>query len=60
MGKIARRVGIAFAVFVIASFAIAFVAEVLYGSANFLAYVFAAGVAACVYLGILLRDRRDT
>lgn len=58
MVKVARRVGIAFAAFVIAWFAIVLVAERLFGSANFLAYVFAAGVAAGVYLVILLRDRR--
>jgi hypothetical protein len=56
--KVARRVAIAFGAFVIAWFAIVLVAEWLFGSANFLAYLFAAGVAIGVYLVILRRDRR--
>ena len=58
MFKIARRVGISAVAFVIAWFVIVLVAERLFGSANFLAYVLAAGVAVGCYLAILLRDRR--
>jgi hypothetical protein len=58
MIKIARRVGIALGSFVIAWFAISYVAVWIFGSANFLAYVFAAAVAAGVYLALLGRDRR--
>ena len=57
MFKTARRVGIALGSFVIAWFAIVNVAVWLFGSANFLAYVFAAVVAVSVYLALLLRDR---
>ncbi len=58
MFKIARRVGIAFGSFVIAWFAVTWVAEWLFGSANFLVWVIAAVVGAGVYLDILRRDRR--
>ncbi len=58
MAKIARRVGIAFSSFVIAWFAVALVAEWLFGSGNFLVWVFAAVVGAGVYLAILRHDRR--
>jgi hypothetical protein len=58
MVKTARRVGIAFGAFVIALVAISLVAVWLFGSSNFLAYVFAAVVGAGTYLAILLRDRR--
>jgi hypothetical protein len=57
MVKIARRVGIAFGSFVIAWFAVLFVAERLFGSGNFLVWVFAAVVGAGVYLVLLRRDR---
>ena len=58
MFKIARRVGIAFGSFVIAWFAVTWVAEWLFGSANFLVWVIAVVVGAGVYLDILRRDRR--
>jgi hypothetical protein len=58
MVKVARRVGIAFGAFVIALVAISLVAVWLFGSSNFLAYVFAAVVGAGTYLAILRRDRR--
>ena len=58
MLKIARRVGIAFGAFVIAWFAVSLVAGWLFGSGNFLVWVFAALVGAGVYLDILRRDRR--
>jgi hypothetical protein len=58
MDKIARRVGIAFGAFVIAWFAVTWLAEWLFGSANFLAWVIAAVVGVGVYLDILRRDRR--
>jgi len=56
--KIARRVGIALGSFVIAWLAVSLVAGWLFGSANFLVWVFAAVVGAGVYLDILRRDRR--
>ena len=58
MSKTARRVGIAFGAFVVALFAVTLVAQWLFGSANFLAYIIAAVVGAGVYLEILRRDRR--
>ena len=58
MLKIARRVGIAFGAFVIAWVAVSLVAGWLFGSGNFLVWVFAAFVGAGVYLDILRRDRR--
>ena len=58
MFKIARRVGIAFGTFVIAWLALSLVAGWLFGSGNFLVWVFAAVVGAGVYLDILRRDRR--
>ena len=58
MFKIARRVGIALGSFVIAWLAVSLVAGWLFGSANFLVWVFAAVVGAGVYLDILRRDRR--
>ncbi len=58
MYKIARRVGIAFGSFVIAWFAVTWLAEWLFGSANFLVWVIAAVVGVGVYLDILRRDRR--
>ena len=60
MVKVARRVGIAFAAFVIAWFAIANVAGWIFGSSNFLGWVFAAVVGAGVYFYMLRRDRRDS
>ena len=56
--KLARRLGIAFGSFVIAWLAVLFVAIWLFGSGNILVWVFAAAVAAGVYLEILRRDRR--
>jgi hypothetical protein len=56
--KIARRVGIALGSFVIAWFAVSFVAGWLFGSGNFLVWVLAAVVGAAVYLDISRRDRR--
>jgi hypothetical protein len=58
MTAVARRIGLAFGSFVIAWFAILFVAESLYGSGNFLVWVFAALVGAGVYLILVWRDRR--
>ena len=58
MFKLARRVGIALGAFVIAWLAIALVAVWLFGSGNFLVWVFAAVVGAGVYLDLLRRDRR--
>jgi hypothetical protein len=58
MSKIARRVGIAFGSFVIAWFAVTWLAEWVFGSANFLVWVIAAVVGVGVYLDILRRDRR--
>jgi hypothetical protein len=58
MFKIARRVGIAFGSFVIAWLAVSLVAVWLFGSGNFLVWVFAAVVGAGVYLEMLRRDRR--
>ena len=58
MAKVARRVGIAFGSFVIAWLAISIVAGWLFGSGNFLVWVFAAVVGAGVYLVLLWRDRR--
>jgi hypothetical protein len=58
MLKVARRVGIALGSFVIAWFAISFVAKWLFGSGNFLVWVLAAVVGAGVYLAVLRRDRR--
>ena len=58
MFKIARRVAIALGSFVIAWFAILFVADRLFGSGNVLVWVFAAVVGAAVYLDLLRRDRR--
>jgi len=58
MAKLARRVGIAFGSFVIAWLAVSLVAGWLFGSGNILVWVFAAVVAAGVYLAILRRDRR--
>jgi hypothetical protein len=58
MSKAARRVGIAFGSFVIAWLAIALVARWLFGSGNFLVWVFAAVVGAGVYVVLLWRDRR--
>ncbi len=58
MSKTARRVGIAFGSFVIAWFAIAQVAVWLFGSGNFLVWVFAAVVGVVAYLYLLWRDRR--
>jgi hypothetical protein len=57
MAKVARRVAIAFGAFVIAWLAIALVAVWLFGSGNFLVWVFAAVVGAGVYLVLLRRDR---
>ena len=58
MSKTARRVGIAFGSFVFAWIAIALVAVSLFGSGNFLVWVFAAVVGVAVYLYLLWRDRR--
>jgi hypothetical protein len=58
MSKTRRRVGIAFGSFVIAWLAIALVAVWLFGSGNFLVWVFAAVVGVAVYLYLLWRDRR--
>jgi hypothetical protein len=58
MRLVVRRVGIALGAFVIAWFAIAVVATWLFGSGNFLVWVFAAVVGTGVYLAILWRDRR--
>jgi hypothetical protein len=58
MSKTARRLGIAFGSFVIAWLAIALVAVWLFGSGNFLVWVFAAVVGVGVYLYLLWRDRR--
>jgi hypothetical protein len=58
MAKVARRVGIALGSFVIAWLAVSLVAGWLFGSGNFLVWVFAAVVGAGVYLAILRRDRR--
>jgi hypothetical protein len=55
--KVARRVGIAIGSFVIAWFAVSFVAKWLFGSGNVLVWVLAAVVGAGVYLDILRRDR---
>ena len=57
MIKLAHRVGLAFASFVIAWLA-AIVAGWLFGSGNIVVWVFAAVAAAGVYLEILRRDRR--
>jgi hypothetical protein len=59
MAKVARRIGIAFGSFVIAWLAVDLVADWLFGSGNFLVWVFAAVVGAGVYLAILRQDRRD-
>jgi uncharacterized membrane protein len=59
MVKAARRVGIAFASFVIAWLAVSLVARWLFGSGNILVWVIAVVVGAGVYLDILRRDRRD-
>ena len=59
MSKVARRIGIAFGAFVIAWLAIALVAVWLFGSGNFLVWVFAAVVGVGVYLDLLRRDRGD-
>lgn len=59
MVRVARRVGIAFGSFVIAWLAVALVANWLFGSGNFLVWVFAAVVGAVVYVVLLWRDRRD-
>jgi hypothetical protein len=53
-----RRAAIAFGAFAIAWFAISLVAVWLFGSGNFLTWVFAAFVGAGVYLVMLRRDRR--
>ena len=58
MSKGVRRILIAIAAFVVAWFAIAAVAVWLFGSGNFLVWVFAAVVGVGVYLAILQRDRR--
>jgi hypothetical protein len=58
MAKVARRAGIAFGSFVIAWLAVSLVAAWLFGSGNFLVWVFAAVVGAGVYLEMLRRDRR--
>jgi hypothetical protein len=58
MANVARRVGIAFGSFVIAWLAVLFVADWLFGSGNFLVWVFAAVVGGGVYLVLLRRDRR--
>ena len=58
MVNVARRVGIALGSFVIAWLAVDLVADWLYGSGNFLVWVFAAVVGAGVYLYLLRRDRR--
>jgi hypothetical protein len=59
MAKVARRIGIAFGSFVIAWLAVDLVADWLFGSGNFLVWVFAAVVGAGVYLAILRQDRRE-
>jgi len=59
MVRVARRVGIAFGSFVIAWLAVALVANWLFGSGNFLVWVFAAVVGAVVYVVLLWRNRRD-
>lgn len=57
MAKVARRVAIAFVSFVVAWFAIAFVADWIFGSGNILVWVFAAVVGVGVYVALLWRDR---
>ena len=58
MFKFARRVGIAFGSFVIAWFAVSLVGGWLFGSVNFLVWVFAAVVGAGVYPRYPAQDRR--
>ena len=58
MVKVARQLGITFGSFVVAWLAVLLVARWLFGSGNILVWVFAAVVAAGVYLEILRRDRR--
>ena len=56
--KIARRVGIAFGVFVLAWLVASLVAGWLFGSGNILGWVFAAVAGAVVYLAMLRRAER--
>ena len=56
--KVARRLGITFGSFVIAWVALLVLGEWLFGSVNFLIWVFSAVVGAVVYLVMLRRDRR--
>jgi len=58
MVKVARRLGITFGSFVIAWVALFLLGRWVFGSGNILIWVFAAVVAAVVYLEILRRDRR--
>ncbi len=58
MITVVRRLGIALGSAVIAWFAITLMAQWVFGSANFLSWVFAAVVGAGVYLFLLRRDRR--
>jgi hypothetical protein len=57
MAKVARRVGIAFGAFVIGWLAISLVAVWLFGSGNFLVWVFAAVVGVGVYIGLPRLER---
>ncbi len=54
--RLARRVGLTIASFVIAWLAIALLANWLFGSGNVLIWVLAAVVGAGVYLDLLRRD----
>ena len=58
MIPVVRRIGLALGSFVIAWLAIALLAVWIFGSGNFLVWVFAAVVGAGVYLALLRRDRR--
>jgi apolipoprotein N-acyltransferase len=58
MIRVARRLGIAFASFVIAWLAVSLMAVWLFGSGNVLVWVFAVIVAAATYFEALRRDRR--
>jgi apolipoprotein N-acyltransferase len=59
MLMVARRIGIAFASFVIAWLAVSLAAGWIFGSGNVLVWVLAVIVGAGVYLDLLRRDRRS-
>jgi hypothetical protein len=56
----ARRVGIALAAFVLAWFAAAIAANLLFGSGNILVWMIAAVVGIGVYVAVRRRDRRSS